>query len=356
MTSAGSPGAAPPVEVATRAEAAQIREQLRRDGRMWQDVDLERSRFLACREAGRRVGWVGVEVDGRAAILRSLFTDPAFRRRGIGRALVAAAEREAARQGAAAIVLFSTEAGGYFRALGYEELPVYEAMAAVWNAPQALWYRAHPGLLAVEVTYRKRLALEPAVPASTEPVPVRPAPGAGVPVEALETSRLRLRPLAAGDLDGLARIWTDPDVSRLLLSPPRDRAEVAERLGAMLEHARAFGMWALELRATRELAGRCGFYPYTGGDAPGGGPDPELAFLLAREHWGRGLASEAARAALAALLWTHPRTRAIALVRPEHAACRRVLEKVGMLEERRVSVGGVEVVRYAMPPPRAAGG
>jgi RimJ/RimL family protein N-acetyltransferase len=85
---------------------------------------------------------------------------------------------------------------------------------------------------------------------------------------AFETLRLRLRPL------------------------------VPERLAEMIEQARRFGMWALELRATGELIGRCGFYPYAGEGRLGDAPEPELAYLLAREHWGKGLASETAHAAL----------------------------------------------------------
>ena len=43
--------------------------------------------------------------------------------------------------------------------------------------------------------------------------------------------------------------------------------------------------------------------------------------------------------------------RAVALVRPEHAASRRVLEKVGMREERRLIAKGVEVALYAIAAP-----
>jgi ribosomal-protein-alanine N-acetyltransferase len=226
-------------------------------------------------------------------------------------------------------------------------------MAAAWNTPQALWYRARPDRLAVEVTFGKHLRPVSDAGRGASPSRERGSPQGGVPIESLETARLRLRPLAPADLDRLTRIWTDPDVSRLLLSRPRDGSDVEARLRAMLEHARRWGMWGIELRATGELVGRCGFYPYAGEGARGGGPEPELAFLLAREQWAHGLATEAARAALAALLWTHPRTRAIALVRPEHTACRRVLDKVGMQEERRVVVTGTEVVLYATPAPRA---
>ncbi len=170
----------------------------------------------------------------------------------------------------------------------------------------------------------------------------------------LETPRLRLRPLALADLDRLARIWTDPEVSRFLLSRPRDRGAVQERLHAMLEHARRWGMWGIELRATRDLIGRCGFYPYTGDGARAGGPEPELAFLLARERWGQGLATEAARVALAALFAMHRPGRAVALVDPRHAACRRVLEKIGMRAERRVVVAGADAVLYATDAPAGA--
>ena len=118
---------------------------------------------------------------------------------------------------------------------------------------------------------------------------------------ALVTPRLRLRPLSPGDLDRLTEIWTDPEVARLLVTRPRTRAEVAERLAEMIEHGRRFGMWAVELRATGELIGRCGFHPYAGQGRLGEAPEPELAYLLARAHWGVGLASEAARAALDAV-------------------------------------------------------
>jgi len=170
----------------------------------------------------------------------------------------------------------------------------------------------------------------------------------GTGVATLETPRLLLRPLTPADLDRLTEIWTDPDVARLLLTRPRNGAEVAEKLSAMIEHARQFGMWGVVLRATGELIGRCGFYPYAGEGRLGEPPEPELAFLLAREHWGRGLASEAARAALDALFRRQRPARAIALVRPEHAASRRVLEKLGMREEGRVAVTEVEVALYAV--------
>jgi [ribosomal protein S5]-alanine N-acetyltransferase len=129
------------------------------------------------------------------------------------------------------------------------------------------------------------------------------------------------------------------------VTQPRDRAEVAEKLAVLIELARGFGMWGVELRATGELIGRCGFYPW----APNAGaPQPELTYLLARPHWSMGLASEAASAALASLRVRCDPERVVALVRPEHAASRRVLEKLGMREAEHTVVSGVGVLLYAL--------
>lgn len=182
--------------------------------------------------------------------------------------------------------------------------------------------------------------------------PVRGQGISGQPaIDALETSRLRLRPLEGADLDRLAQIWTDPDVSRFLLTRPRGRDDVKRRLEQMIEHARLWGVWATELRATSELIGRCGFYPYTGEGVRAGGPEPELAFFLAREHWGQGLTTEAARLALDTLFRRHRPERSVALVHPENAASRRVLEKVGMRAECQVVVNGVAALMYAIERP-----
>src|SRR5262245_28157765 len=117
---------------------------------MWEDLDPHRARFWVCRDAGRRIAWVGLEIDGANALLRSLYTDPGQRRGGIGRRLVERAECEAAARGVGHVYLFSTGAGGFFQSLGYVEVAVAEAVAALRNTPQVQWYLARPELLAAE--------------------------------------------------------------------------------------------------------------------------------------------------------------------------------------------------------------
>lgn len=159
----------------------------------------------------------------------------------------------------------------------------------------------------------------------------------------LETQRLRLRPLHRSDLDALAPIYLDPEVSRYLTTRPQTHEEVAGNLERMIEQARHWGIWAIELRDTRELVGRCGFYRFT---VQGRG-EPELAYLLRRDCWGKGLATEAARGALAHLQATYAPPRVVSTVRPEHAASRRVLEKVGFREVGSFEYRGLAVLLYA---------
>jgi len=141
---------------ANQAERSEIRDELRQIGRMmWEDLDPLNSRFWVCRDGVRRIAWVGLEMDGAKALLRSLYTAPQHRKLGIGRRLVQTAEDQAAALGANEVYLFSTGAGGFFQSLGYVEVPVSEAVAALRHTPQVLWYLARPDLLSAEVTFCK---------------------------------------------------------------------------------------------------------------------------------------------------------------------------------------------------------
>ena len=117
----------------------------------------------------------------------------------------------------------------------------------------------------------------------------------------LETERLVLRRWdVAADLDAYAALCADPDVMRYIGDgSTRTRAECEEQLRAFEETwtDRSLGLFATELRATGELIGFIGlaipdFLPEIL-------PAVEIGWRLARAHWGRGYATEGARAALA---------------------------------------------------------
>ena len=113
----------------------------------------------------------------------------------------------------------------------------------------------------------------------------------------LRTARLCLRRWTPSDLEPFAALNRDPEVMRYFPAL-RDRAESAasvERIEASFE-ANGFGFWAMELPGA-------GFIGFCGLAVPGFTahftPCVEIGWRMARAHWGRGYATEAARAALA---------------------------------------------------------
>lgn len=74
----------------------------------------------------------------------------------------------------------------------------------------------------------------------------------------------------------------------------------------------------------------------------------ELAYLLGREHWGQGLATEAARAIVDHALWTLRPPRLICLFDPRNVASRRVAERVGFTFDREVLLDGERLPMHSL--------
>jgi RimJ/RimL family protein N-acetyltransferase len=142
----------------------------------------------------------------------------------------------------------------------------------------------------------------------------------------LDTPRLRLRPLAASDLEALGLLNADPEVMRHIGEGVRDRAETVQHLELMLSHwvEHGFGVWAIEARDSGRFLGRCGLqhYEHTA--------EIELSYALESASWGRGLMPEAAFCSLSYGFSVLGLARIIATVRNENRRSQRVLEKVGM--------------------------
>ena len=113
----------------------------------------------------------------------------------------------------------------------------------------------------------------------------------------LETERLLLRRWAATDRAPFAAINADPTVMRHYPGP-LDRAAsdaLIQRIERTFEE-RGYGLWAVEHREGGGLLGYAGLWPMRD-DIPGAG-GVEVGWRLAAAHWGRGYATEAARAAV----------------------------------------------------------
>jgi RimJ/RimL family protein N-acetyltransferase len=142
----------------------------------------------------------------------------------------------------------------------------------------------------------------------------------------LQTNRLTLRMLRDSDLDAYAEMCADAEVMRYLGDgQPMNRALAWRNLALMVGHwsLRGYGLWAAEQRSSGVLVGRIGFWN------PEGWPGFELGWTLRRPYWGRGYATEGARAALEHAFTQMGQPHVISLIHPKNAASIRVAERVG---------------------------
>jgi RimJ/RimL family protein N-acetyltransferase len=133
--------------------------------------------------------------------------------------------------------------------------------------------------------------------------------------------------LDANDFDAYALMHADEEVVRYLGNgKPLTRAESWRHFAMMIGHwtLRGYGNWAVEEKATGAFVGRVGFYN------PEEWPGFELGWTLAREHWGRGFATEAARASVAFGFERLGLRSVVAVVEVGNERSMRVAEKLGM--------------------------
>jgi ribosomal-protein-alanine N-acetyltransferase len=151
-------------------------------------------------------------------------------------------------------------------------------------------------------------------------------------VAELRTPRLRLRQWVDADLEPFAALNADRDVMQHLpgpLGPQESDALAAVRRAAIAEHG--YGMWAVEVIDGAPFVGMVGLAEpefearFT--------PAVTVGWRVAREHWGRGYASEAARAAVAFGFESLGLEEILSWTRVTNAASRRVMERIGMTRE-----------------------
>jgi RimJ/RimL family protein N-acetyltransferase len=163
--------------------------------------------------------------------------------------------------------------------------------------------------------------------------------------DSLETERLVLRMFRESDTDAYAEMVGDPEVMRFLGGgQPVPRAEAWRNMAMVLGHwhLRGYGMWAVEEQASGELVGRVGCW------RPEGWPGLEVGWTLRRRFWGRGYATEAARASVAYAFEALDQTRVISLIAPENVNSIRVAERLGEKPEGEWDIFGTKVIIYAV--------
>ncbi len=162
----------------------------------------------------------------------------------------------------------------------------------------------------------------------------------------LETERLLLRVFRPEDIEGFAPLEADPEVMRFYPSGPRPRewAERGVRYFIRTQEQHGYSLWAVIHKSNDRFIGYCGLVPQT----LNGNEEVEVGYKLARAYWGRGLATEAARAVRD---WGFARLdvpRLVSVIDPGNAASVRVAEKMGMSRDVDVIYDGKTCHLYAV--------
>ncbi|RQR39963.1 MULTISPECIES: GNAT family N-acetyltransferase [unclassified Burkholderia] len=162
----------------------------------------------------------------------------------------------------------------------------------------------------------------------------------------LETERLWLRPRVLADLDASIEMDRDPEVTRYIAGPWHDPGEhrrfVTHRITR--DYPPGLGYWSIFERAMPDaFIGWILLIP----DYADGARDVEIGWRLVRAAWGRGIASEAAAAAVHHAFDTVRLPRVIADIAEANQGSLNVARKLGM---RRVSVvhDGIPYVRHRL--------
>ncbi|MEM9168054.1 MAG: GNAT family N-acetyltransferase [Pseudomonadota bacterium] len=144
----------------------------------------------------------------------------------------------------------------------------------------------------------------------------------------LHTDRLTLRPFGPDDVEPHMAMMAHPDVAATLAPEglPRARADEWRSAASYIGHwsIRGYGFFSVVETATGDWVGRVG--PWF----PEGWPALECGWGVAREHWGKGYAPEAA---VAAVRWTFAKfpelDRIISVIEPTNVNSQAVARKIG---------------------------
>ena len=161
----------------------------------------------------------------------------------------------------------------------------------------------------------------------------------------LETDRLVLRQPRREDADEFEAIWGDPETARFV-GGVKSRPEVEAMIERMTRHWEGYGvgLFTLERKEDGRALGRVGFLVWDPERWVNGFREQleqpyetEIGWTVAREHWNRGYATEAALACRDWALGELGLRRLISLIARDNAASIRVSEKIGESFEREVT-------------------
>lgn len=164
----------------------------------------------------------------------------------------------------------------------------------------------------------------------------------------IETGNLLLREITHRDSDELASILCDAETMKFY-PRPLDLSEIAGWIDRVLGRyaLHGHGLWAVILKSERRLIGDCGLMI----QEVEGVDELEVGYQFNRHYWGRGYATEAARACMDYASDILGRSRIISMIRPENVPSRRVAERNGLSIEKLIFWRGYDHYVYSCKLP-----
>lgn len=169
-------------------------------------------------------------------------------------------------------------------------------------------------------------------------------------LQAFSTDRLLAERLRPGHLPDL-RAMDQDEQFMAHLGGVRDEAGTLAYLERNLTHWRGygFGLWMLRDARNSAMIGRA-VLPHLEVE---GIDEVEVGYGFFPTQWGRGLATEVARAIVRIGLEQVGLSSVVAVTLPRHAASQRVMRKAGLAYEREITLAGVPHVLFRTANPAA---
>jgi len=140
----------------------------------------------------------------------------------------------------------------------------------------------------------------------------------------IETNRLQLRLFEQSDVEQLYLLYSDPEVMRYMRGTrTREQAEKHIQDFAQQYAKTGFTLWAVEQKTDGQFVGRVGLWHLDGTQ------EVELGYVIAKPHWGKGIATEASVACLDLGFRRLALEFIAAIAVPENSASLRVMSKLG---------------------------
>ncbi len=159
------------------------------------------------------------------------------------------------------------------------------------------------------------------------------------------TERLFLMPLGKADLADLHILHSDPEVMKFIREPEKSMDQTQITLDRMLAHTHkhpGFGFWKILTKEEHNFVGWIGVYPLESS------AEFELGYRTHSDFWGNGYVVEAAKSLLQHIQDAKLLKSCAAIINPQNARSRRVLEKLNFKEVGKATHYNMTVDKFVL--------